>query len=455
MIQITVEEQTGHRTLYAEEGSLLLSVLQQAGIRQEAPCGGRGTCGGCKVWIEGTGEVLACQYPLREDIRIRLQQKEEIQAVLTEKADGIKKNRETGLVGAAVDIGTTTLGFALCNLDTGDVLAQWGCENHQRAYGADVASRILACETKEGLECLKRLIWEDIKEGIEQLLNRTDIQPQQMKKMVITGNAVMLHILQGISPKTMGYAPFQVPKREAAVWQEHDCEILLYPHAGAFVGGDIIAGIDYLKMQEREEITLLIDLGTNGEMVLGNRHKLLATAAAAGPAFENCFRSSGTMGSKVLELLVLWARRKAIGKDGLLNLPYREKGIPLGQGHAIRQEQIREIQLAKGAIRAGIELLIREYGCQMTDISHIYLAGGFGFYLNQQAAYAIGLLPKEFEGRIEVMGNLSLKGGLNACMEKQKEETLNALAQKVRCLNLAELDGFEEIYLREISYIRK
>ena len=148
-----------------------------------------------------------------------------------------------------------------------------------------------------------------------------------------------------------------------------------------------------------------------------------SVSSAAGPAFENCFRSTGTSGSRVLELLVLHVRRKTIGEDGLLKLPYRQKGIPCGQGLWITQDKIREIQLAKGAIRTGIELLMQQYGCKPEEIKNVYLAGGFGFYLNLTSAIRVGLLPEEFKDKISAVGNTALSGAFQAYVSFTAEKS--------------------------------
>lgn len=457
MVTVVIQTGSGTKILYAKEGSLLLTVLRENQIIQVAPCGGKGTCGGCKVKTS-LGDILACQHHLIEDITIYLSEKEDFQAVFMkeESKEALPKNdtsKKKDGYGIAIDIGTTTLGFALKDLHEGRMLAQWGCTNSQGQYGADVASRIVACETKEGLQTLSKCVREDIKKGIQVLLKQVNLDKKQLKQIVIVGNAVMLHILQEISPTSIGKAPFHVPEPSMKRVKINQMDVILFPHAGAFIGGDIVAGVAYLKMFESERINLLIDLGTNGEMVLGTKEHLIAAATAAGPAFENCFRSTGTTGSKVLDLLVLNARRRILAKDGSLKPAYREKGIPGGPGLWITQSQIREIQLAKGAIRTGIELLMRTYGCEPADIDRVYLAGGFGFYLNIISAIKTGLLPADFQDKIKVVGNTALSGAFFALGNETFLCNANQVVKKIDCRNLAEFPDFQEKYLEEISYI--
>lgn len=454
MITIMVRKGSCEEKIEAEEGNLLLSVLQKHGLAVEAPCGGNGICGGCKVKTQ-EGEIRACVYRLQHDIRVELPSQEQFQSVLMKETAVKKTKKQKEGFGVAIDIGTTTLGFALKNLTTGEKVGQYGCVNSQGQYGADVASRIMACKSEEGLERLTLCIQNDIQKGISGLLSQYRIGKEEIRQIVIAGNAVMLHILQGVSPEPMGKAPFYVPQMELKRFVKDQMEIILFPHAGAFVGGDIMAGIQYLKIGESDKIKFLLDLGTNGEMVLGNKKRLIASAAAAGPAFENCFRSVGMSGSKILDLLVLNARRKVIGADGLLKQPYREKGIPCGNGCRITQSQIREIQLAKGAIRAGMELLMTEYDCQIEDIEQVYIAGGFGFYLNFNSAIYIGLLPEKFQEKAVTVGNTSLSGAFEALGDETFIENIQKNAKKVQCLNLAELQGFQEKFLEEIAYIKK
>lgn len=454
MITVTVKNGDHVSAYKAKEGDLLLFVLREHGIMIPAACGGTGSCGGCKVATEN-GAVLSCHYRLTEDITVYLKENNALEAVLMpEEKMTPSVLQETGQAyGMAVDIGTTTLGFALKDLNTGRKAGQWGCPNRQASFGADIALRILACEKEGGLKALCECIRSDIKKGMEVLEAQNGIAPEAVKEIVITGNAVMLHILQGISPSSMGKAPFTVPHPQARHLWKDGREIFLFPHASAFVGGDIIAGVQSLALRKSNDIQLFLDLGTNGEMVIGNKEKLLATATAAGPAFENCFRNTQTHGSRILELLVLNARRKIISQDGRIAEPYRQKGIPCGGGLWITQKKIREIQLAKGAIRTGIECLMELYGCTPEEVKKVYLAGGFGFYLNLSSAIKIGLIPKSFQDKVEVVGNSALRGAYEALGDLKWKEEAKKYAAGIQCCNLARLQGFQEKYLEEIAYI--
>lgn len=458
MITITVKKESCIRQISAPKGSLLLSVLQEHGIEQEAPCGGKGICGSCKI-TTSLGDVLACQHKLNEDITIFYSERKPFQSILmkSELSRSERLYQESGQqkYGIAIDIGTTTLGFALKDLKTQKMIAQWGCTNSQRQYGADVASRIAACEQPDNLKKLSACVRNDIKMGIDALLKQANVNQTDIQQIIIVGNAVMLHILQQISPLSIGKAPFLVPEPSIRKYNQGNIEVILFPHAGAFIGGDIVSGVEYLQMSKSDHIYMLIDLGTNGEMVIGNRRRMISAAAAAGPAFENCFRSTGTTGSKALDLLVLNAKRRVLARDGLLKPQYRERGIPCGPGLWITQSQIREIQLAKGAIRTGIDLLVEMYGCQMSDIEQVYLAGGFGFYLNILSAIRIGLLPEEFQHKITVSGNTALSGAFAALGNESMIEEAERIRQQIECYNLAEIPNFQEKYLKEISYILK
>lgn len=453
MIEIKILQGENFQTIMAQKGTNLLSVLKEHGVFIAAPCNGNGTCRGCTVLIEGEGEVLACQYLLAHSITVRIPVKKVTSVLMQENSLEAMQSKGKKSYGIAIDIGTTTLGFALKELESGIQMGQWGCPNSQKAYGADVASRIAACEEKATLEKLQEAVIFDIKRGIHILLEQAHVEKEGLKEIAIAGNAAMLHILQGISPVPIGVAPFVVPEKELKVVKKDGIKVLLFPHAGAFVGGDIVAGVAQLKMQASEKIQMLIDLGTNGEMVLGNKERLIGAATAAGPAFENCFRASGTTGSKVLDLLVLNVRRKVIGKDGLIAPAYRERGIPIGRGAYLTQSQIREIQLAKGAIRTGIDLLTNAYGCSLAEIDTVYLAGGFGFYLNVNSAIRIGMLPKEFKDKIKVIGNSSLTGAFEALGNDCRVEELKQMDGKIEIYNFAEMRGFRETYLEEIAYL--
>ena len=283
--------------------------------------------------------------------------------------------------------------------------------------------------------------------------------------MVIAANTTMVYLLMGWDPEELGKAPFRVSHTGENDTQIAGVPCHIVPGLSAFVGGDITAGILACGMLEQEDPMLLIDLGTNGEMALGNRHKLYACATAAGPAFEGGV-NRGIWGADMVRLLQKLLEEGLMDRQGLLVEPYFTQGVRIGDV-LVTQESVRAVQLAKGAIAAGIELLTESYGIRLDDISKVVLAGGFGYYLDPAAAAAIGLLPKELTARTVTGGNTALGGAalegsriLTADRKHRPEETpqddwddLQKRRNLQICiLNLAKEEKFPEVFLTKINF---
>ena len=248
--------------------------------------------------------------------------------------------------------------------------------------------------------------------------------------------------------------------REQAETMVCGIKTILMPGISAFIGGDIVSGLYTLGFKEKKEIAMLIDLGTNAEMVIGNCDKMLALSAAAGPAFDQ-----KVYGSQLIKAVAQILREEKADRTGCLADEYFELGCIAGRT-LVKQEEIRELQKAKAAVAAGITLLAREYGVSFTQIDKVYIAGGLGFYLDLDAAVEIGLFPKEFAGKMEAVGNTSLEGAYRYAMALQQGESeelqmevatkpereLKELLSRVQELNLAELEGFEETYINAMNF---
>ena len=460
----------------------------------------------------------------------------------------------------AVDIGTTTIAMALVEEGTGNIPDMYFSINHQRKFGADVLSRIKAAN-EQNAEELKRLIEKDLWQGICKLAGiKKDIFQNgsyEMKKekvlseirisrIVIAGNTTMIHLLMGYACETLGRYPFvskhlkqiectlkecikncfedfwkqgiiynwdnsiirnDTKKVSVDVLEKYEnIPVIILPGISAFVGGDIVSGLLCCPEFETEEICLLIDLGTNGEMVLGNKDRLLTASAAAGPAFEGgniiCGTAGipgsicqvkiqnqravvkaikeeippvGICGSGLVSCIAQLKQNNMIDGAGSLRYPYSKQGFSLwtfenGEKIAVYQQDIREFQKAKSAIRAGIEILMEEYGCKDADISRVYLAGGFGTNLSVEDAVVTGILPETFLGKTESIGNSALKGailyglGMNgrekteefsgvSCKDKAyMEEKAVSIVQRSKNVSLAENRKFENLYLEYMGF---
>ena len=268
---------------------------------------------------------------------------------------------------------------------------------------------------------------------------------------------------------------------------EYHIPVLLLPGISTYVGADITAGMLSLDFVKRDGIAVLIDLGTNGEMAVGNREKILVTSTAAGPAFEggniSCGVGSvagaisdvtidgtnvryetiggqppvGICGTGAIAVTAELLRNEWIDETGLLDEDYFDDGFLLaqdaqGEPIAFTQKDVREMQLANAAVRAGLETLLVRYGITYDEIDKVYLAGGFGYKMNLEKAVSIGLIPRELSDKVEAVGNSSLSGARDALLLKDATEQLNKLCQIAEEVNLSTDKKFNEFYMEYMMF---
>lgn len=368
------------------------------------------------------------------------------------------------------DVGTTTIAMQLHRAD-GSVEDSYVTVNPQAVYGADVISRIAAAgkgmaankALNDGKLCpaedMQCMIQEVLEKGIRRF--RARISEAESLCMVLAANTTMVYLLMGWDTTELGKAPFTATHLDGV--KTEICGVFTYivPGLSAFVGGDITAGIHAGGVLASQAPTLLIDLGTNGEIVLGNRERVLACATAAGPAFEGGV-NRGVWGADMVSLIATLRRKGILDETGLLSEEYFENGVRIGNV-CVTQAAVRAVQLAKAAIAAGIEILREQYGCEYEKIEKVILAGGFGYYINPKDAADIGLLPKELEEKTVAGGNTALAGALcigervlrSICGEKQAKLTAEDIRKRkglfVEVINLAEQKEFEAKYLSSIK----
>lgn len=484
-----------HQDIIMQPGESIAQALLRKDYKVPMACGGNGTCGKCKVEIDGAW-VNSCKlYPKpEEDIIISAFGWGEGREELTQIA-GVEKinitegrareaKRQTRKTFLAVDIGTTTIAAALAEKETGAVLATAGCGNSQRIFGQDVLSRIKASVAGTG-EKLKTLIRQDILNLLEEIQKKQkDIV---IEHIYIAGNTTMEHLYMGDSCEGLGKAPFTPVSLAERKDSLSNIPVTLLPGISAFVGADIAAGMLACGMDEEERPSLLLDLGTNGEMVLALEDKMIATSAPAGPALEggniSCGVASvtgaiskvrvigertiigtignapatGICGTGVLELVAGLYENHIIDASGQMKEKYREEGFPLarmkdGKQITFTQQDIREVQLAKAAIYSGIELLLEHAGISMGEIKKVYLAGGFGVYLDVHIAAGIGLLPAELEKCTKAVGNTSLQGCIAYGSSEENRSRTEEMIKKCESINLAEQADFEERYVANMNF---
>ena len=394
-----------------------------------------------------------CPGVVRENGRERIH-------ILTEdglgtKGFSLRNARNLRLMVA--DVGTTTIAMELLSED-GTVEDSFACLNPQAKYGADVLSRVLAAEDPEKRKEMQSMVKSALARGAERFLEC--LRDGEKPLVVIAANTVMSYLLLGHDPKELGHAPFTATHLSGGEFElelaKHSVHCLVLPGFSAFVGADLFAGAIACKMTEKSEVQLLVDLGTNGEILLGNSDLILATATAAGPAFEGG-PAKGTFGSDLVKLVARLLEEGLLDETGLLSEPYFTKGIRIGNV-MLTKEAIRSLQVAKAAIQAGVSVLMEQYGIAPEEISRVVLGGGFGYFLDPANAVRIGLLPASLEGKAVSGGNTALAGAkrLGASLltkEGTAAEILRSMEPKrVEVINLAEQKAFSEKYLAAMAF---
>lgn len=469
--------------LKVKHGSLLYDVLKEHNI--EFPCGGNGICGNCKVKIL-KGEIsltekhlnllskknlskewrLACFSKVESDLIIELP----INKMSIQSDSSTVKNftPEEGY-GIAIDLGSTTIALQLINMYNGNIVNTSTCINPQSRYGADIMSRItFALHNNENTDLLKTIIREAIYKEVIKLIEK--IPNNKLKKIVIVGNSVMHHLFIGLDVSPLSVYPFQSLYNNEFIFTPKDlnwssinneCEILFLPNISNFIGSDILSGIHATKMQNSNEYNLLIDLGTNGEIVLGNKEKLYCTSTAAGPAFEGINitcgmrassgaiysvefndgnfsiktihnkKASGICGSGLIDCIYCLLKNNKIDYTG--KFTNNNNNIFITNNIYISDKDIREFQLAKSAISTGIEILLNEANIKSEDINKIFLTGGLGNFVNIKNIQSLGLLNNFSSSKIYKLENTSLYGCKELLFDSNHLQIKNILEKTQFC----------------------
>ncbi len=492
-----------------KEPESIYQLLTTHGFPLAGACGGNGCCGKCRIRLDygelavtaedrqvfspdelAAGWRLACRAypdPQQRTCTIELEYSpDEIQAVAAVP--------EHGDIGAqlkiAIDIGTTTLAFALLD-EAGQVVGTHVQMNHQKAYGADVIARQMAA-TGGQAEVLQQLITDDLTEGIGYLCRQHKVSPAAVDYIVVSGNTTMIHLLMGYSCEGLGKYPYRAVNLERIETTlrepgsgEADIPVMILPGISAYAGGDIAAGLLACGFEAQDKPVLLLDIGTNGEMAVGNRERIVVASAAAGPAFEggniSCGMASvsgavssiriageqvltevigggtpaGICGTGVMTGVAELYRTGIIGADGLMQEPYFTDGFCFGRDAGgnklvLTQRDIREFQMAKGAIRAGADVLLQTYGIAYEELEAVYLAGGFGVYMDIRAAVQIGLLPESVQDKIIVKGNTALEGARISACDPGAITRISRLIRVTEEIHLSETEHFQELYMKHM-----
>lgn len=473
------------KELLVDPGTNLLACIRKYVDNFYAPCGAAGTCGKCRVFITGSGHVTSCLYTIHKDIQVVLPERSEISVLTAQHAynrkPGISIGRLSDLspvpYGLAVDIGTTTMVFYLVHLGFGTVTDIYAVPNPQSVYGADVISRIqYGATTPSGVSHLQSKLTGAINEALNHFVKAHSLSETEIVKVAIAGNTVMQHQLMGVDALSIAHAPFTPAftdtKRispgilELPIHPEG--EILIAPSLSGYVGADIIAGLASLEPEKTGKSYLYIDIGTNGEIVLVLPKKKYACATAAGPAFEGANISCGMMaetgaitsygkrGYHVLGdtspmgicgsgLIIVTYLLDAgtIQQDGTLKEDYIiYEGSNKSDAVILTQQDIREIQLAKSAIAAGINRLLAIAGVKTQDLNQVFIAGGFGNYMNLASTFRIGLLPDIPKEKCIQIGNSAGSGAILSVISESFISIMEQLKENIDYFELSNDPGF-------------
>jgi len=504
MATITIEYEGRLIPYRAEPGLTVLAALQEAGIDVSFPCGGNRTCGKCRVEAEGAltplsdGEArllgdagvrmrLACFAAVAGDCRVKVLPPQQGGPVAADfKAAGVLDPIYDGGYGVAVDLGTTTVAAYLFAHDGPEPLAVCGEMNRQQAFGADVLSRIAYCN-RHGVKPLSGLIRKQLADLANGLCAQARIPREQVRCFCVTGNTVMLHLLAGLDPAALAVAPF-TPVSLFGSWADWRVEgfdqaaVYLPPCVSAYVGADITCSILASGIAEQADTVLLADLGTNGEIVLRTPERLVCCSTAAGPAFEGAGISSGSgavngaisavavagggmvytvigkgparsvCGSGLIDAVYAMRRLEVIDGSGRMAGQYR--GVcPIGDsGVSLTQADVRAFQLAKAAIRGGIDTLLHDCGVHDADLSRILLCGGFGSNIAVGSAEGVGLIPPGLARKTVAIGNAAGAGAGQILQSKPRCNQAQRIAGQAETLELSRSKFFARQYLRSMGF---
>jgi uncharacterized 2Fe-2S/4Fe-4S cluster protein (DUF4445 family) len=477
-----------------------------------APCGGGRRCGKCKVRITGSvipityeeskflskeeikGNIrLACFMPLKDGQVIDLSGSNTKQSIMTEDRLGngavtLDPYIKEGF-GVAVDIGTTTVAAALYDLGSGIKISVASDINRQARFGSDVISRIQFANSSENLSIIQNTILLEVNSLILQLCNENHLVSNDIYVVTIAGNTTMLHLFMGLDPTGIGIAPFTPVTLDMHILDRDDPslnnmisinekgKILVSASIASYVGGDILAGILATGLYKSEKPCILLDIGTNGEMVLGSKDRILCCATAAGPAFEGANISCGvagiagaikSVGYDSEHVITTIGNKPPIGICGsglidtvysmLLNGAIDDTGhldnddFKLTENIFLNQKDIREVQNAKAAIAAGLKILIKRSGYDYGDIDKLYLAGGFGTVLNVESTCGIGLIPPELKSKVIPSGNTSLMGISMLLLNKGYFSVMDDIKKITEYVELSQDMEFTDLYVDNMFF---
>ena len=400
-----------------------------------------------------------------------------------------------------MDIGTTTVAVSLIDLATGDVRAEEGFVNPQKAFGLDVLSRIhYDMEHTNGVLELRRVIVERLQKAAEEMVKRANVALDAIYEVVVGANATMLHALLGIPLKSLGTAPYSsvftqpvtVLAKELGFALHDQTRLYCIPSVSTFIGGDIVSGVLASQLDRAEDTVLLVDIGTNGEIVLSQKGRMYSCSCAAGPALEGMNISCGMRaepgavehvtlgdegvqlktisnlppvglcGSGLLEAISQVVEKGIVGKTGRIVAESAfvdtdedgKRRVVLDRERSIylTQSDIRQVQFCKGAILSGILTLMQRLGLKEWEIDRVIVAGQFGKHLNPESLTGAGLIPASLKERISYIGNSSMMGAHLCLLNQNERRRAEEVAKNIEYIELSVSPGYEKLFTKCLQF---
>lgn len=457
------------------------------------------------------GIRLSCLTEICGNVEVELLKKERKHQVLTQGyMPEFHRDRKDGGYGIVIDIGTTTVVTSLVELTSGKELANASMINAQKHYGLDVLTRITYEyeHPERGIRDLQEAIVQSINGMIQEVCEEAAVSKEEIREIDVAANCTMTHMLLGVDARSIGRAPYRPQFTESRTLKAREIgleaakETILYclPQVSAYIGADIVAGAYVCELQKEEKNVLFIDIGTNGEIVLVSNGRILCCSCAAGPALEGMNISSGMRaaegaiedvkigeegiqikvigdqepvgicGSGILavvkELLRVGLVKKTgvfVKKESLKDSDYRKSMIRLNGSKRefllhekpeilVTQGDVRQVQLAKGAILSGFTALLNEAGISMDDLDRVMIAGQFGAHLPADSLTGVGILPKAVEEKLVYIGNSSKTGAYMTLLSQKAKEEVEDLARKMEYMELAETENYERIFTESMIF---
>ena len=522
-----------------EEGATLQDHIHKLGIQISSACGGRGQCGKCVVRVDGGSESLSGKTQAEQDLSLADEERLACQAtvisnnqdivlfvkaageytVLTDSIEGrvpidpfiyrkgdyvhLRNGREVPLgryegelLGLAVDVGTTTLVAQILDVESGEEVVTLACKNPQAAYGDDVISRIgYTDQHRGGLARLQSAVVESVNSMLRDFEETRDEKlSNHIYEVVVVGNPTMRNVFFGRSVHSLGTSPYEPEDKSPINQRAQDLGLQINPEANVYgaplvagqVGADCLGVILACDLYVGQRPSMAVDIGTNGEVALGNKDRIVAASNAAGGAFEGATVSYGTgaiqgaiknvqiengntcyetiggrspigiCGSGLIDLLAEMLREGIIDHTGKLLEPHRgakEYLVTQREGIGISQKDIYELSLAKGGSSLNQQALMRKYGVPLEGLDRIYLAGGFGNYVNLDSAIAIGILPGAKEKLVKI-GNGALTGARQMLLSRQRRKDAERIAPAIEHVKLSDEENFLNRYIKELHLRR-